>query len=56
MSLMSRNAQNGPLLLAKRADIYEMIEIYHQKPPELSLKDSNKHLIRKGGSGESNVV
>lgn len=43
---MSRNA---PLLLSERADTCEKPEVYHQQTPELSLKDSNKHLIRKGG-------
>lgn len=47
--LMSRNA---PLLLSKRADTCEKPEVYHQQTPELSLKDSNKHLIRKGGIWE----
>lgn len=54
MSLMSKNAQNGPMLFAKRADICEEPEIYHQQNPELSLKDRNKHLIGKCGLGESN--
>lgn len=40
-SLMSRKAQNGLLLFAKRVDTCEKPEIYHWQTPEPSLKDSN---------------
>lgn len=36
--------------LQKNLISVEKPEVYHQQTPELSLKDSTKHLARNGGS------